>query len=172
MKTVFKSALVAMILAAGASAQQGGFGVGVALVGQFPAGDFENTAGFGYGGMGGIEMGGDNIHLTARSGYLKHLEESDREIRFVPLFAGLKASTIDGGVYIAGELGPVFTHSEYVGPVLLGEDRNENNLGWGLGLGSNSGPFDIRFMFNVWDSRHVDRSMTVGISIGFMGRSY
>ena len=163
---------LASVFPSSSFAQQGGFGVGVALVSLFPSGDFENHAGVGYGGMGGVELGGENIHLTARSGYLKHLERRDQEIRFIPMFGGLKASTGDGGIFFFGEMGPVLTKYNYKGPLLTASDENENNLGWGVGVGSGAGPLDIRFNFNAWDARHLSRSMTIGLSLGFTARSY
>jgi len=172
MRAGYNLVLFVVVLFSGAGVAQAGIGVGVAVMSEFPVGDFERTAGFGYGGMGGVEVGGENLHLTARSGYLMHLERRDHEIRLVPVFGGLKASAGEGSVYIAGELGPVFTRSEYVGPVLLGQNKNEENLGWSIGVGSAAGALDIRFMFNAWDARHLSRSMAIGLSFGFTARTY
>ena len=165
MAKVFGCCVLAFALSTTAAfSQEPGFGVSVAAVGQFPAGDFERATGFGFGGLAGVEFGGEALSITARSGYIQHLERQNRTISFIPILGGLKLSTDDRSVYLAGELGVVRTKIEDAG--ILARDANENNMGWSAGVGSMGGPFDIRFNFNVWDAAHLKETMTLGVSFG------
>jgi hypothetical protein len=167
----FQSAVLAMVLGAtGAFAQDGFLGVGVAGVGLFPVGDFEHAAGFGYGALGSVEIGGPGLSLTARAGYIEHLERADYTWSFIPIMGGLKLSTDDRTVYLAGELGPVLTKARYSGAALLGEDRNETNFGWSAGIGSEAGPLDLRFLLSVRDVSNLSETMSLGTSLGITFR--
>jgi hypothetical protein len=159
-------ALALTLSTTAASAQEGFLGLGVAVQGQFPMGDFDDVAGFGWGGLGSVELGGDGLSLTARSGYLEHFERHDNTYSFIPIMGGIKISAEDRMVYLAGEVGAVKTRVTRSG-LLSGGDVNETNLGWGLAVGSEAGPLDLRFGFNVWDAGHASRLMSIGLSMGF-----
>jgi hypothetical protein len=168
MRHIIKFAALTLTLSATAvHSQDGMMGIGVAVVGQFPVGDFAQSAGFGLGGMGGIEVGAiPGLAVTARSGYIQYFEKRDNTISYIPIMGGAKASAVEGAAYLAGEIGAVITRQDYSGSNILRSDVNETNLGWGLGLGSMSGPLDLRISFNVWDAGHAKESMTIGLSFG------
>jgi hypothetical protein len=158
--------LMATLLATVAFSQENTFGIRVAAAGQFPSGDFDKTAGIGYGAFGGFELGGW-FALTARSGYVRYLERADHTRSFIPVFGGIKLSTEDRAIYLAGEGGVVVTRIDYSGSNVLTDDVHETNPGWGLGIGSEVGPLDLRFSLNVWDAAHMPETTSLGLSLGF-----
>ena len=155
------------LLAVPGYSQSEGVGVTVSATTQFPSGDMEKHTGFGYGGIGAIEAGGDNYTLTASSGYIQLLPRGGFNTHLIPLMAGLKISTSDRVVYMFGEGGAVLTSTQYSGSVPGTREGNENNLGWSVGVGSVSGPYDLRFSFHVWDVSRTSQSMSLGLSFGF-----
>src|SRR5688572_27613545 len=109
--------LAASLIAAPAFSQNMGdpmsrFGVGVAAVGALPVGDLADWAGMGFGGLAGIEIGAyPGVAVTARSGYVQHLEKEENTVSYIPIMGGAKLTT--GSVYLAGELGAVMIKQEY-----------------------------------------------------------
>jgi hypothetical protein len=143
------------------------FGFGIAGTGQLPVGDLAESAGLGFGGMGGIEVGAyPGLAVTARSGYIQFIEKEDNTLSYVPIMGGLKASGVQGAVYMAAEAGAVLTKVRYDGLPLGGRDVDETNVGWSVGIGSMAGALDIRLSFNVWDAAHMSESMTIGLCLG------
>jgi hypothetical protein len=142
------------------------FGIGVAAVGALPVGDLADWAGMGFGGLAGIELGAyPGVAVTARSGYVQHLEKEDNTVSYIPIMGGAKITT--GTVYLAGEIGAVMIQQEYSGSNPFEDDVSETNLGWSAGVGSNAGPVDLRLSFNVLDAGSMDESMTISLSLGF-----
>jgi hypothetical protein len=149
------------------------FGIGAAVTGHLPVGDLAEFTGFGFGGLGGLELGAyPGLAVTARSGYLHFPEHDDNTLSYVPLMGGLKASGVEGAVYMAFEVGAVFTKVRYDGIPLGGRDVDETNLGWNIGIGSMAGALDLRLSFNVWDAAHLSESMTIGLSVGLTAFSW
>jgi hypothetical protein len=176
-RTLSAALLAASLSAAPAFSQQSmteptpRFGVGVAAVGALPVGDLADWAGMGFGGLAGVEVGTyPGLAVTARSGYVQHLEKEDNTVSYIPIMGGAKIST--GAVYLAGEIGAVMIKQEYSGDNPFEDDVDETNLGWSAGVGSNAGPMDVRLSFNVLDAGHMDESMTVSLSLGFTAFSW
>ncbi len=175
MKRIFIAGMTMLALCGGAAlAQEGrpGFGVGVAATGQLPVGDYADVAGFGIGGLAGIEMGmNPGLALTARVGYIQHLEkEEDDEnfkVRHIPILGGVKFMIPETPVYLAGEVGAVMSRAEVDIPILGTDTESETNLGWGVGLGTAAGPLDLRLSWHTWDAGNMAESMTIGLSLGF-----
>jgi hypothetical protein len=168
------TSLAALALCGGAMAQEnrGGFAVTVAGVGQLPVGDYADVAGFGLGGMGGIEVGmNPGLALTARAGYIQHLTKDDDDdsfkVRHIPIMGGIKFTVPETPLYLAGEVGAVMTHSEVDEPITGTDTDDVTNLGWGAGIGTMAGPLDLRATFNVWDAANMSETMAIGLSLGF-----
>jgi hypothetical protein len=158
------------LLASPALSQEGGLGLTASLLGVFPSGQFDKTAGPGFGGLGGLELSQDGFGVSVRAGYIQLGEQDDRSLSFVPVLGGVKLSTEDGAVYLAGEMGAIFTRYDFTGNGLLGEDSKATHPGWGVGLGSSPGPLDLRFSFNVWNARKMQESMSLSVSLGVLIR--
>ncbi len=173
MKKMILSMTIAVALSATTAFSQGpGLGIGVMAVGLFPVGDYQESTSLGFGGLGGIEIGDyPGLSLTARSGYIQQLEQKNYTVAMIPILGGLKASTMEGSIYMTGEFGVVKTRTSYSGPLPLIGDNNETNPAWGFGVGSMAGPWDLRLSFNVWDARHTYERMSLGLSLGFLFRS-
>jgi hypothetical protein len=118
--------------------------------------------------MAGIEIGAyPGLALTARSGFVKHLEKADNVASFIPIMGGIKLSASETPVYLIGELGAVMARQEYTGDNPFEDDVEETNLGWSAGIGSMVGPLDLRLAFNVWDAQSMSDAMTLSMSLGF-----
>jgi hypothetical protein len=175
MKRPLASIVLALAISAPAAFSQTEprFGIGAAVTGHLPVGDLAEFTGFGFGGLGGLELGAyPGLAVTARSGYLHFPEHDDNTLSYVPLMGGLKASGVEGAVYMAFEVGAVFTKVRYDGIPLGGRDVDETNLGWNIGIGSMAGALDLRLSFNVWDAAHLSESMTIGLSVGLTAFSW
>jgi len=164
------SAFLILLAGAPVMAQEGGLGVTAAVMAVFPSGRFDQSVATGFGGLAGVELAGEGIGLTARSGYIQLGERHDVTQTMIPILGGLKLSTDDGAVYVVGELGAILTQRESSGSIPAAGDGNKTNPGWGIGVGSSPGPLDLRFSFNVWDARHLQESMAVGLSFGIILR--
>lgn len=175
MKRLLASLALAFSLSAPAAFSQTEprFGIGIAATGQLPVGEFDESAGFGFGGLGGLEFGAyPGLAVTARSGYIQFLEKQDYARNQVPILGGLKASAVNG-LYMALEAGAVFTNYEYTGTAPgFGKIADETTPGWNVGVGSLQGPLDFRLSLNVWDAAHAMESMTIGLSVGFTAFSW
>jgi hypothetical protein len=175
MKHAFASLTLVLALSATAAFSQTEprFGFGIAGTGQFPVGDLTESAGLGFGGLVGLELGAyPGLAVTARSGYIQFLEKEDNVRSYVPIMGGMKASGVEGTVYMAAEAGAVITKVRYDGLPLGGGDVDETNLGWNVGIGSMAGALDLRLSFNVWDAAHMQESMTIGLSLGVTAFSW
>jgi hypothetical protein len=152
--------------------ERGGFAVSLAGVGLLPVGDYADVAGFGFGALGGIEVGmNPGLALTARSGYIQHLEQDNDEdsfkLRHIPILGGLKFTVPETPLYLVGEVGAVMTRTETDVPFVGSTSDEETNLGWGAGFGTMAGPLDLRASFNVWDAANMSETLTIGLSLGF-----
>ncbi len=153
--------------------ERAGFGVSLAATGQLPVGDYSDVAGFGIGGLAGIELGmNPGLALTARAGYIQHLEkdgddEGNFKMRHIPIFGGIKFTVPETPVYLAAEVGAVMTRAEVDVPILGSQTDDETNLGWGAGIGTAAGPLDLRLSWHTWDAANMSESMTIGLSVGF-----
>jgi hypothetical protein len=142
-------------------------GVGLAVTGNMPIGDFREVAGFGIGGLGGVELGAyPGLALTARSGYIKFMEKDDLTTTMIPIMGGAKITVPSTSIYFAGELGSVITKVEDAGSDLIDRGDESTNLGWSAGIGSAVGPLDLRLSYNVWDAGNMKQSTTLGLSLG------
>lgn len=142
-------------------------GLGVAVTGHMPLGDFRETAGFGIGGLGGLEIGAyPGLAITARSGFIQFLEKDDLTTTMVPIMGGAKVSLPASPIYFAGELGAVLTKVDDAGSDLIDRSDEATHLGWSAGLGSAVGPVDLRLSYNVWDAGNMDQSATLGLTLG------
>ena len=168
-KMITHAAAAVALFAAAAFSQQSGVAIGVSGITLFPGGKYEDRVGVGFGGLGGVEVGGSpGLSLTARSGYIRHFERDNSQVSLIPFLGGIKASGEDGVVYLAGEFGAALATTHYRGPLALNDDDQKTNLAWGVGVGSAAGPLDLRFSFNVWDVHHPTDAMTIGLSFGFL----
>ena len=175
MKHVLSAALLAASLTAAPAFAQDEpmprFGVGIAALAQMPVGDLSNWAGPGFGGLAGVEVGTyPGIAITARSGYIQHLEKENNKVSYIPILGGAKINS--GPVYLAGEIGAAITEQDNTEDSIFDEDVNETNLAWGVGVGTNAGPLDVRLSFHTWDADDMDEAMTIGLSIGFTAFSW
>lgn len=142
-------------------------GIGVAVTGHMPLGDFRDVAGFGIGGLGGIELGAyPGLAVTARSGYIQFLEEDDLTTTMIPIMGGAKITLPTAPIYLAGELGAVITQVDDAGSGILDRDDEATHLGWNAGVGSAVGPVDLRLSYNVWDTGNTKQSTSIGLSLG------
>jgi hypothetical protein len=173
MKNLKITTLVLLLSVGAAFAQEPRIGVGIAGVGRMPLGDTRDVAEFGFGGLAGIEMGTyPGVAITARSGFIQHMEHDDYTVKLIPIMGGAKFNAGESGIYLAGELGAVITRLDYDGATIFDEDVDETNFGWGVGVGSMAGPIDIRISFDVWDAGRMQETMTVGLSLGFTAYSF
>ncbi len=171
MKKLTTFGIFALVLSLGtACAQMGKVGIGIAGTGQLPVGNFSNHVGVGIGGLGDIEAGMyPGLALTARSGYIYHFQYRDETFSQVPVLGGAKFTLPATPIYVAGELGAVFAHTERTSGSFFTNSSTTNNtyFGWDAGVGSSAGPVDIRLTFNVLDANNMTNSMTLGLSLGF-----
>lgn len=139
-------------------------------MGVVPAGKMEDHSRSGFAGFGGTEMGGESVDVTLRSGYVYLRAHNDERISFIPALAGLKLSTSDRGVYIAGEAGAIFARSTRENLISGTSVSRQTNPGWSVGFGSNPGLFDLRVLFQVWDARRMQENMSLGVMLGVVLR--
>lgn len=151
-------------------------GIGVAAVGQMPVGDFKDVADLGFGGLAGIEVGTyPGLALTARAGYIQHLQNDDEfSVRLIPILGGVKLNVPATPLYAAGELGAAITRVRYEGAdfPFIDEEESETNMAWTAGVGANLGALDLRLMFGVWDAANMSETMTIGVSLGITAFSF
>ena len=157
------------------------YALGADVIGQLPVGDFADVAGFGLGALLRYEhhIARSPLALTARGGYIYHLEESisgpfgsevATQYSQVPLLAGVKYSLPGAPIYIGAEAGAVIglVSSEMTGPGVDESDSDsETNFAWSAGAGYELGPVDIRLALYFADGANMNESMAVGVSFGY-----
>jgi hypothetical protein len=117
------------------------YGVDVTVVS--PMGDWGDGAGLGVGAMGRLEISIPGpLSLTARAGYIHHLEKKGISFNMIPMLLGAKFGFgLPGiGLYAYGE-GGMFRVSGSYGGVSL---PSKTELGMTLGVGASVGPLDAR----------------------------
>ncbi len=150
------------------SASTGGGGKILGVDGAFmlPIGDFGDAAGIGIGALLRFEMALDaKLSLTARAGYIHHLEKNSISFSQIPVMAGAKYMLTDT-LYGAAELGFVRAAVSAEAFGMTFED-DETNLAMNLGVGMPVGPLDVRAGLNILDLGNAGESMAVAISAGY-----
>jgi opacity protein-like surface antigen len=147
--------------------------LGLDLAAQLPVGNFADVAGFGLGALGRFEyqLNESALGLTARAGYLMHLDKdvgpATSSFSQIPLLAGVKYSLPTAPIYIAGELGAVIAQTRLEGGPGPDTDESETNVGFTAGAGYELGDVDIRMSLNFLDVSNMADAMAIGVTFGY-----
>jgi hypothetical protein len=157
-----------------AQAQENRIDLSGALIGQIPVGDFDESVGRGFGGLGILEGGTfPGWAFSIRSGYIHYGAKSEvRKRTHIPFMLGVKYILPDNSLYLAGEAGYVLTEIERRPSPGERTTDNETNPGWGAAIGAMLGLLDLRLALNVWDANNMQESMAVGVIWGVRLQSY
>jgi hypothetical protein len=145
-----------------------------------PTGDWGDAVGFGIGALMRFEMPlKEKIVLTARAGYIQHLEkdaeggefggDSSMSVGEIPVFGGIRyafSQTESTAIYGAAELGFVMYRTSIdVGGESMSD--SDTNLGMSLGAGYRTGKLDLRGGLYFPDAGEADDAMAVMATIGY-----
>jgi hypothetical protein len=167
------SALTLLILvlsmAGGLHARQEAFAIDVVGIGLVPAASYKSDVGPGLGALVGFELETvPSFALTGRGGYIGHMGRNEYSRSVVPILGGLKITSYNSSLYIAGEIGRASIRDGYDGSDSTFSDRRASRTAWGIGFGSAVDRLDLRFSLHAWDAEKPRDSMTIGLSIGFL----
>ena len=157
-KTLAVAVLFASFLLPSAVRAEGGPVVGVDLQAALPVGNFGDGAGLGFGGLLRYEFTIVNAaNVTARAGFMYHLEKNNSTFFTFPLLAGLKVK-LGQSAYVAAETGAFINHPE------SGFDAA---LGITLGLGYRISSMDLRIGAEMLDAGHAADSIALTAGLGY-----
>lgn len=158
-KTLAAAVLIASLLPATAFAQGAGPVVGVDLQAALPVGDFSNGAGLGFGGLLRYEFTVVNAaNITARAGFMYHLEKNSSTFFTFPLLAGLKIK-LGESAFVAAETGAFINHAEIGG--------FDAALGFTLGVGYRIKSVELRVGAEMLDAGHATDSIALTGGLGY-----
>jgi len=158
-KTLAIAVLFASLLPATAYAQGAGPVLGVDVQAVVPVGDFADGAGLGFGALLRYEFTIVNAaNVTARAGFMYHLEKNTFTFFTFPLLAGLKVK-LGESAYVAAETGAFLNHFE-----LGGFDAA---LGFTLGVGYRISSVDLRIGAEMVDAGHAADSIALTGGLGY-----
>ena len=159
-KTVTAAALLfASLLPATAAFADGGPVLGVDLQAALPVGNFGDVAGVGFGALLRYEFTVVTAaNITARAGFMYHLEKNTLTYFAFPLLAGLKVR-LGQSAYVAGETGAFINHFEGNG--------FDAALGFTLGVGYRISALDLRIGAEMVDAGHAGDSIGLTGGIGY-----
>jgi len=150
--------LFASLLPAAAFAQGAGPVIGVDVQAALPVGDFGDGAGLGFGGLLRYEFTVVNAaNITARAGFMYHLEKNSSTFFTFPLLAGLKVK-LGESAFVAAETGAFINHPE------TGFDAA---LGFTLGVGYRVGRVELRVGAEMLDAGHATDSIAFTGGLGY-----
>ena len=111
-----------------------------------PLSSWADASGIGIGALGVIEFTAIPLFdITGRIGYIHGLEKNNVSIKHIPVMAGVKYILLPGvNLYLAGEIGMVFSKAtaDFMG--LSGSSDWESEIGISIGAGAALGPLDVR----------------------------
>jgi len=161
--------LVLGVLVAGAHARQESFAVDVTGMGTLPLKHYQPSVGPALGGLVGFELEAfPSFSLTGRGGYIVHTRRDDFSRSLVPILGGLKITSYDSPLYVAGEVGRVSVRDRYDGSDSTLKDGRATRTAWGVGVGSAVERLDLRVSMHFWDAARLRRSATLDISLAFL----
>jgi opacity protein-like surface antigen len=146
--------------------------VGIDFANAIPVGNFADAAGFGIGTLSRIEYIIDEspLAVTMRTGYLWHMSKdvgpATTSFTQLPALGGLKYLLPAAPIYVAGELGAVFTTTSTEGGPGGDTDNSETSFGFGAGAGYELDIIDFRLSLNFLDMSKMADTMTLGFTIG------
>lgn len=157
------------VLVGPASARQESFGVDVTGLGVIPLKHYEPSVGPALGGLVGFELEAfPSFSITGRGGYIAHTRRDDFSRSLVPILGGLKITSYDSPLYVAGEVGRVKVRDRYDGSDSSVGDRRATRTAWGVGVGSAVDRLDLRVSMHFWDAANLRKSAALDVSLAFL----
>ena len=158
-KTLAVAVLFTSLLLPSAVRAEGGPVLGVDLQAALPVGNFGDGAGLGFGGLLRYEFTIVNAaNITARAGFMYHLEKNNSTFFTFPLLAGLKVK-LGQSAYVAAETGAFINHPEVGG--------FDAALGFTLGVGYRISSMDLRIGAEMLDAGHATDSIALTAGLGY-----
>ncbi len=152
------------------------FSVGADAGIQIPLGEFADSAGIGLSGTVQAEyILTPTLLLSARAGFIYHIEKHNVQFDQIPMLGGVKYSFDDSfPFYLTVEAGYFIVEKQLPNPGLLVYDASENfgmnqynRFGGILGVGHPFGDFEVGMNLSFWDILHISQRMGIGITVGF-----
>ncbi len=172
-KTRAHALFVIFAFAATAAAREPGFAFDAVAIGLLPSREYKEHVSPALGALAGFELAVfPPLSLTARSGYIAHFKRNDSWRSLVPALGGAKLVSYTTSLYLAGEAGPVLMRDNYLGDDAARASRSATTTAWGAGLGSAIDNKDLRFSVHVWDASRPRESLTFGVSLAVLYRSF
>jgi hypothetical protein len=158
-KTLIAAVLFASLLPATTAFAEGGPVLGVDLQAALPLGNFSDGAGVGFGALLRYEFTVVSAaNITARAGFMYHLEKNMSTFYTFPLLAGLKVK-LGQSAYVAAETGAFLNHFEVGG--------FDAALGFTLGVGYRISAVDLRIGAEMVDAGHAGDSIALTGGLGY-----
>jgi hypothetical protein len=158
-KTLIAAVLFASLLPATTAFAEGGPVLGVDLQAALPLGNFSDGAGPGFGALLRYEFTVVSAaNITARAGFMYHLEKNMSTFYTFPLLAGLKVK-LGESAYVAAETGAFLNHFEVGG--------FDAALGFTLGVGYRISSVDLRIGAEMVDAGHAGDSIALTGGLGY-----
>jgi len=141
--------------------------IGADLAFALPVGKLGDGAGFGIGLLPRFEFTlAPKLNLTARLGYVYHLEKNNVKFSEIPVLVGAKYDLTDA-LYGAVELGLVHSTVSADVPFLGNVSSSDDNPAATIGVGYRAGDADLRLGLHILDLGHAGDSMELVLNVGY-----
>jgi hypothetical protein len=137
---------------------------GVDLTADIPAGNLADGMGFGLGALGRYEYcwnGGFGV--TARAGYLYHIEKNSVAFSQIPILGGVKYNLMGMPLYLGAEIGAIMLGSM----PSSGSSNWDTNLGWDIGAGYGMRMLNFRVAVKFLDASKMSDNTAVAVDVGY-----